>query len=355
MSPVDPNAKLHPVHPEEVTPPPANAPDTAPPRAKRRLLPWIAALVVLAGGAGVGAHVYLTRGEEGTDDAAVEADVVALAPRVAGSIAQVLVEDNAHVVAGQPLFRIDDADYQAKVRQADAELATARAQVLAAQAQVGSARATVSKSEAEAAKAELDLKRADALKQGDAIATQSYEATRTQDQTARAGVGANRAQYAAALANLELAKARVQSAQAAADLARLQASYTVIKAPADGVVSRFAARVGQIVQAGQNLGQLVPDRTYIVANLKETQTGAIRPGQRVDVTLDAYPGRTLSGTVESVSAGTGARFALLPPDNASGNFVKVVERVPVRIAWSAPPADLPLRAGLSAYVTVYTR
>jgi membrane fusion protein (multidrug efflux system) len=241
------------------------------------------------------------------------------------------------------------------VRQADAELATARAQALAAEAQVQAARATVSRSEAEAAKAQLDLQRAEALKQGDAIATQNYEATRTQSETARAGAGANHAQYAGALASLELARARIQAAQAAADLARLQASYAVVKAPADGVVSRLAARAGQIVQPGQNLGQLVPDRTYVVANFKETQTGGLRPGQKVDVTLDAYPGRTLAGTVESLSAGTGARFALLPPDNASGNFVKVVERVPVRITLVTPPADLPLRAGLSADVTVHTR
>ena len=357
MSPVDPSSRLHPVQPDgaEAAPAPANTPDAPPPRAKRRVLPWILALVVLAVGGGVGAHAYLTRGEESTDDAQVEADVVSLAPRVAGAIAEVLVADDSHVTAGQPLFRLDDADYQALVRQADAELATARAQVLAAQAGVESARATVSRSEAESAKAQLDLQRAEALRQGDAIATQDLESRRTQSETARAGAGANHAQYAAALANLELARAKAQSAQAATDRARLQASYTIVKAPADGLVARLGARVGQIVQPGQNLGQLVPDRTYLVANFKETQTGAIRPGQRVDVVLDAYPGRTLTGTVESLSAGTGARFALLPPDNASGNFVKVVERLPVRIAWTSPPGDLPLRAGLSADVTVHTR
>ena len=139
------------------------------------------------------------------------------------------------------------------------------------------------------------------------------------------------------------------------DLARLQLSWTEVRAPADGTVARLGARAGQIVQPGQVLGQLVPSRSYVVANFKETQTGAIRPGQKVDVELDAYDGRKLEGRVESISGGTGARFALLPPDNASGNFVKVVERVPVRIAWDAPPADVPLRAGLSATVTVHTR
>jgi len=241
------------------------------------------------------------------------------------------------------------------VRQAQAELGTAQAQVLASQAQADAARAQLSRSDAEAERAQLDLARAEELKRGDAIAAQAFDASRLQSQTAKAGVGATRAQYAAALAATELARARVRSAQAALDLAGLQLSYAVVRAPGTGTVSRLGARVGQMVQPGQNVGQLVPDASYVVGNFKETQTGAIRPGEAVDVTIDAYPGRTLRGRVESLSGGTGARFALLPPDNASGNFVKVVERVPVRIGWVSPPADLPLRAGLSAYVTVHTR
>jgi membrane fusion protein (multidrug efflux system) len=351
--PLDSSAKIHEVGPEE-PPVPADEPVPPRPRGKRRILVVVAAVAALAV-AGVGAHAYMTRGEESTDDAQVEADVVALAPRVGGTVAEVLVPDNAHVTAGQPLFRIDDADYQARVRQSEAELATAQAQVVAAQAQGNAARAQLSRSDAEAERAQLDLDRAEELRKGDAIAAQAFDATRMQSQTARAGVGANRAQYAAALAATELARARVQSAQAALDLARLQLSYTLIRAPANGTISRLGARVGQMVQPGQNVGQLVPDATYVVGNFKETQTGAIRPGEQVDVAIDAYPGRTLHGRVESISSGTGARFALLPPDNASGNFVKVVERVPVRIAWVSPPADLPLRAGLSAFVTVHTR
>lgn len=335
---------------------PANEPGAAavPRRGKRRALLGAAFLALLAAGA-FGVHAYLTRGEVSTDDAQVEADVVAIAPRVSGTIAEVLVGDNAPVKQGQPILRLDDADYQVRVRQAEAEVETARAQTAAADAQVGAARASVTRSEAETEKAALDLRRAEELKAGDAIAADRYDATRIGSQTARAGANANRAQYAAALANAELARARAKAAEAALDAARLQLSYTLVKAPADGVLSRYGARPGQIVQAGQNLGQLVPDRSYLVANFKETQTGAIRPGQRVDVEVDAYGGRTLEGTIESVSGGTGARFALLPPDNASGNFVKVVERVPVRIGWVHPPADLPLRAGLSAFVTVHTR
>lgn len=350
--PIDPNAKLHEVRPDEV-PAPANEPPPARPRGKRRALAVVAAVVVAAGLA-FGARAWLTRGEVSTDDAQVEADVVALAPRVGGAVAEVLVPDNAHVVAGQPVLRIDAADFEVKVREAEAQLATARAQVVAADAQVAAARAGVTKAEAEAERARLDLDRAEALRRGDAIAAQAFDATRAQSQTAQAGAGANRAQYAAALASAELARTRVQAAQATLDLARLQLSYTEVRAPATGTVSRLGARVGQMLQAGQNVGQLVPDRTYLVANFKETQVGPLREGEPVDVSIDAYPGRTLRGRIESVSGGTGARFALLPPDNASGNFVKVVERVPVRIAWVDPPADLPLRAGLSAFVTVHT-
>ncbi len=349
MTPPDP--KLHPV-PQTAAP----AEPAVPARRgrKRRVLLGVGAVAAFALAA-FGIRAFLARGDETTDDAFVEADVVALAPRVGGTISEVLVEENAVVKRGQPLLRIDDADYRARAKQAEAELETARAQAAAADAQVRAARATVSRSDAETEKARLDLRRAEELKAGDAIASERYDATRISSETAQAGAGVNRAQYAAALANSELAHARVKSAEAALELARLQLSYTVVPAAADGLVSRLSARAGQIVQPGQVLGEVVPSRTYVVANFKETQTGAIRPGQKVDVEIDAYGGRRLEGRVESLSGGTGARFALLPPDNASGNFVKVVERIPVRIAWVQPPQDLPLRAGLSATVTVHTR
>jgi membrane fusion protein, multidrug efflux system len=350
MTPADP--KLHPVPAEAPSEAPAGS---APPRGRKRRILAAAGAVAALLAAVFGVRVFLSRGDEETDDAFVEADVVTVAPRVGGTIAEVLVAEDAPVKAGDAILRVDDADYLVRVRQAEADLETARAQVAAADAQVRAARASLSRSEAEAEKAQLDLRRADELKAGEAIAAERYDATRISSDQARAGAGANRAQYGAALANVELAAARVKSAQAALDLAKLQLSYTVVRAPRAGSVSRLSARAGQIVQAGQIVGQLVPRETYVVANFKETQTGAIRPGQPVDVRIDAYPGRSLQGRVESLSGGTGARFSLLPPDNASGNFVKVVERVPVRIAWVSAPADLPLRAGLSADVTIHTR
>jgi membrane fusion protein (multidrug efflux system) len=144
----------------------------------------------------------------------------------------------------------------------------------------------------------------------------------------------------------------VQSAEAALALVKLQLDYTRVLAPADGVASKLMVHDGQLVAVGQPLVELVPTATYVLANFKETQIGRMRPGQRAEIQLDAFPGRKLEGRVESLAGGTGASFSLLPADNATGNFVKVVQRVPVRIAWLNPPADVALRAGLSADVTV---
>jgi membrane fusion protein (multidrug efflux system) len=161
-------------------------------------------------------------------------------------------------------------------------------------------------------------------------------------------------QIAAAEAQARLAAARVQSAQASLQLAELQLQYTQVVAPADGTISRLTARVGQLLQSGQPVAELVPDASYVIANFKETQIGQMRVGQRAEVEIDAYPGKKFPAQVQSLSGGTGARFALLPPDNATGNFVKVVQRVPVRLEWSRPPG-VAMRAGLSADVTVFVR
>ena len=160
---------------------------------------------------------------------------------------------------------------------------------------------------------------------------------------------------AAAQANADLAHARADAADASLAQARLQLSYTRIEAPADGLLSRLAVHEGQLVQAGQQVVGIVPNTTYVVANFKETQVGNMRAGQRAEISVDALPGRSFEGKVESTSPGTGARFSLLPADNASGNFVKVVQRLPVKIAWVNVPADVKLAAGLSVDVTVLTQ
>lgn len=351
VPPKSDNTRLH----EVALPVPESTPAPLPPAPpKKNRLPLVFGSLALLVAAFFGVKMFMARGNEVTDDSQIEADVVQVGARIPGQISEVFVREDAHVEAGQPLVRLDDADLQAKASQAEAELQTTRAQLEAAAAQIGVARATLTRSEAEAEKARLDFERAEELRRGGAIATQQFDTSRIADVSSKAGTGANRAQYSVAVANESLAKARVKSAEAALKLANLQLSYTVIRAPTSGTISKLSARVGELIQAGQALGELVPENTYVLANFKETQTANIRPGQRADVDIDAYPGHTLTGTVESLSGGTGAQFALLPPDNSSGNFVKVVERVPVRVAWAKVP-DVVLRAGLSATVTVHTR
>lgn len=360
-------------------------------------------------------YAFATRNEESTDDAQVDADIVAIAPRVAGVVRSVAVHDNQIVKAGDLLFELDDADYAAKVAQARAELETAQAQsraadaqvqvvdasakggfavaraavsgsaeqVQSASAQIGASQAALKRAQTEEQRVTLDYDRVNELVSRGAAPQQQLDDVRASRAAAHAGVelaqaeldaaeqGARAArsrvaeaqgrlsqnapidsQIDVARANAELARARVSSAQAALSLAELQLSYTKVRAPSDGMVSKLSARPGQLVAAGQGAAELVPTLTYVVANFKETQVGRVRPNQRVEIHLDAYPHRTFEGRVESVSGGTGARFALLPPDNASGNFVKVVQRVPVRVSWVGVPA-VPLRAGLSADVVAH--
>ena len=400
--------------PNQAVPQPSDS-APAPGRSKRPFL-ILGGLVVLFG-AITGIYLLATANQESTDDAQVEADVVPIAARVNGQIAKRLVEDNQRVKKGDLLIQIDDADFAARVKQSAAELDTARAQAAAADAQVqvveasakgglqtarasysgsslgvanataqlAAAKANLERAKAEARKGEMDLQRTKQLVAGNALprerldnAQVAYDATQAalaqaQAQVAAAGemqrlastrVGEARgrldqstpiaAQIGATKANADVAHARIKVAEATLELARLQLSYTKVTASEDGLVTKLSVQPGQMIQIGQPLAELVPDRTYIVANFKETQVGRMRPGQSARVHIDAFPGVDLEARVESLGGGTGARFSLLPPDNASGNFVKVVQRVPVRIAWNKRP-DLPLQAGLSTDVTVYLR
>ena len=391
--------------------------EAAPAPRKRRpfvILAVILALVL----AGIGIYMVATAGHEETDDAQIAADLVPIGSRVAGQVVKVNIVENQHVKRGDLLIEIDPSDYDARVQQAEAEVATAKAQAEAAQAQVeivdatskgglASARAALSGSaagvqsataqmqaakaesvhaDAELKKAEIDLERARTLRAANAVSQErldtaqiAYDAAKAAKaqaeaqvalaedtrRSAESRVGEARGrvsqsapvapQIAAARANADLANARIRSAEAALALAKLQLGYTKVVAPADGYASKLTVHAGQLVTMGQPLIQLVPNTTYVIANFKETQVGQMKVGQSAEIEVDALPGRKFEGKVESLAGGTGASFSLLPADNATGNFVKVVQRVPVRVAWVNPPGDVDLRAGLSADVTVDVR
>jgi membrane fusion protein, multidrug efflux system len=398
--------------------PPAAGPEQTTAVVKRRAKPYlILGAVVVLGLAGYFTVSWYSRGKESTDDAQVDADVVTISARVGGAVLKVLVTDNQQVHKGDPLVELDPADLAVKEKQAEAEVAAAVAQASAADAQVqivsatskgglsaaqaqlsgtstsvasagaqiDAAKAAVSRSQSEAARADIDLARAESLRKDEAIPQAQVDTARSNAQASHAAVAQAQAQLAAAedarrtaqtqiaeargrveqsapvdaqlavaKANADLAHARADAAEAELSEAKLQLSYTHIVAPADGLLSRLAVREGQLVQAGQQVVGLVPNTTYVVANFKETQVGRMRAGQRAEISVDALPGRTFEGKIDSTSPGTGARFSLLPADNASGNFVKVVQRLPVKIVWVNAPADVKLAAGLSLDVTVFT-
>jgi membrane fusion protein (multidrug efflux system) len=275
-----------------------------------------------------------------TDDAQIEGHVHPVLARVAGFITTVAVEENAKVDSGQVLATIDPRDLTSAVAAADADRANAQAALLAAQASVHEAEATEKKTAGDVARYAPLLARGD-------LSRQEYEAA---DAAQRAAA----ARLAAARGDVLAARAKVEQKDAELTQAKLTRSYTSIASPSKGSVSKKSIEVGQYVQAGQPLMTVVDDTDlWVVANYKETQLRRMQPGQPVEVKVDAYPGHAFHARVQSISPATGARFALLPPDNATGNFTKVVQRLPVKIVFTDPadPAH-PLRVGMSVTSTV---
>jgi membrane fusion protein (multidrug efflux system) len=359
-------------------------------------------------------HRWWTHGKQSTDDAQVEADVTPISSRVAGTILATKVHDNQSVKKGDVLFEIDPANLDVEVARTEAELEAAKAQQAAADAQVAvvqssskgglssaqaalhgasasakgaadtirAAEAAVARAKADLANAQSELDRVQGLFSKEAVTRQELErATHARD-VAQAALNAATAQLdgardqrnmaqarvseaegrvaqsapvdqqvAAAQAAAQLAAARVKAAEAALAKAKLDRAHATITAPTDGVVSKLGAHVGQSVNVGQPLLMLVPNETYVVANFKESQIAHMHPGDKVEIELDAFDG-DFAGVVDTMSPATGARFSLIQPDNATGNFVKVVQRVPVKIRWADAP-KVPVRPGLSAEVTVH--
>ncbi|KAA9331400.1 HlyD family secretion protein [Hymenobacter busanensis] len=339
-------------------------------RSKRPIVLLVLALLLLVGGYFGYQRYQFGQTHEETDDAQVEGDIYPVLPRVAGPVLEVKAEDNQEVKKGDVLVTLDPGDYQQRVNAAQAALAAAQANVVAARAAVGTASAGVSQaqsaigvSDANRARLEKDLKRSQFLRKEDIIPQSELDAvqanlkaTSAQRATAADQVNVARQQVAAAQQQVAVAQAIVKQRQADLDNALLQLSYVTIKAPTNGIISKKNVQPGQVVAPGQQLmGLVASNRTWIIANFKETQLENMRVGQPVQVEVDAYPNEEFTGHIESLSPATGARFALLPPDNASGNFVKVTQRVPVRIALDKVDPEHPLRAGMSVTATVATK
>jgi membrane fusion protein, multidrug efflux system len=345
------------------------------------------------------------RGRVSTDDAQIDGHILPLSARVGGTVQEVHAQDNEYVPAGTVLVQIDPTDYKVALDRAEAELAaatssasaartsvpvantttsgqvrTAQSDVASAGARVHTAQARVREAEAKLAKAAQDLERMDKLVAKDEVSRQEHDAAAEAAATARAERDAAVAQAREADAGVNGAQARlseagtgpeqvsimrsrareaeakVQQAKAAVDRARLDLEHTTVKAPVSGVVSKKTVEVGQVIQPGQPLLAVVPlEDIWVTANFKENELRDLRPGQRADVRVDAY-GRTYQGKVDSIAAATGAKFSLLPPENATGNFVKVVQRVPVKIVFERgqDPEHL-LRPGMSVVPTVHTK
>jgi membrane fusion protein (multidrug efflux system) len=385
------------------------------PKPRRAARAYIALGVVAALAAGGWyLHRWWTKGKQSTDNAQIEADVVPVAARVGGVILAAKVQDNQHVNKGDVLFEIDPSTLDIQVKRAEHELEAAKSQLAVAESQVGiveqsssgglssaraalagagasvksaddatrAAEAAVARAKAELGVATTEKARAEKLLATGAItrsemdqtaraydvaksaldaAVAQLDATRAQRGVAQARVaeaqgrvtqsGPVDQQVAVARATAALAAARVKTAEDELARIKLDRSYASVVAPASGVISRLGAHAGQTVAPGQALLMLVPEETYVIANFKENQVGSMKPGDKVDIEIDAYSG-TYHGIVEAIAPATGSRFSLIPPDNSTGNFVKVVQRVPVKIKWEKVP-EVAMRPGLSAEVTVF--
>ncbi|MGY3534510.1 HlyD family secretion protein [Bradyrhizobium sp. USDA 4452] len=337
---------------------------------QRAALAFAAALGV-AGATAYG-HYYLTAGRylETTDDAYVKADSTIIAPKISGYIAEVLVTDNEPVKSGQLLARIDDRDLKTALNQAKADVAASEATVRNIDAQIELQEPLIQQQAAEVDATEAGLKFAqqerarydELMKSGSGTiqrAQQTDAALRSQTaqlQQGKAGLLAANKKVEALATQRAQAVAQLDRARAVQHQASLNLSYTQITAPVDGTVGARTLRVGQYVQAGTQLMAVVPlDAVYVVANFKETQLTHVRNGQPVELRIDGFHATRLRGHVDSLSPASGLEFALLPPDNATGNFTKIVQRVPVKIVLDDQSLNGSLRPGMSAEPTIDTK
>jgi membrane fusion protein (multidrug efflux system) len=342
------------------------------PKVRRLAMLGVALLVAAAAGGNFG-YRWWTVGRfiEATDDAYVSAHNTTLAAKVAGYVSSIAADDNARVRAGDVIATIDDGDFRLAVDAARDKVATQQAtvdrigrQIVAQQAQVAQAKAQLVSAQAGETRMRLELDRQQSLAQRDFASRQTLEQAQSNRDQAVAGVQSAQAAVDAADANVDVLRAQQQEAaktlqelRTALAKAERDLSFTVIRAPVDGVIGNRAVQTGDFVQTGQRLASLVPlDDVYVDANFKETQLAHLQPGQKVTITVDALPDQAIQGTVTSLAPASGAVFSLLPPDNATGNFTKIVQRLPVRVSVPLDVATLRvLRPGMSVVVSVNTK
>jgi membrane fusion protein (multidrug efflux system) len=344
------------------------AQEQEPKKKPNRVLPIILG-IILIGGIIFGIKEYIYYGKHiDTDDAQIDGDVSPVVARVGGYVDSIFFEENGHVEKGQVLVKLDDRDYKVKLEQAlsaqkgaSAGVGVGQSQIIAIAANSSSARAEVESAAAKLEKANKDYARYANLVKDGSITQQQFDQAKSDRDVAEATYRAAQDQYKAALEQvgtsrnqLKVTDVGVTQRQADVDYAKLQLTYTTITAPSGGITSKKNIQIGQLVQAGQTLFSIVNDNSlYITANFKETQLDNLKNGQKVNIEVDAYPDLKLQGEVYNFAPATGAKFSLLPPDNATGNYVKVVQRIPVKIKIKANKETLArLRPGMSVNVSV---
>lgn len=315
----------------------------------------------------VAGWTYAHSGETSTDNAYIRGDVTSLAPKVAGYVTAVEVRDNQAVHAGDVLFRIDDRDYRARLAQAEANVEAAQARLANVDAEIPLQDALIRQAEAQkrASIAEMNLATKASDRRRELIRTNAVSQAQVDESdaalskaeaavsAAAATVEAQKQRIAVLTSQREAAVAAVAQARAARDLAQIDLDNTIVHAPVDGVIGNRQVRVGRLVAPGTSLLDIVPvSDVWVVANFKETQIERIRPGQRVRIIVDSYSDQPLQGVVDSFAPGSGSAFSMLPTDNATGNFVRVVQRIPVKIRFASNPLPGRLVPGLSARVDV---
>ncbi|HTW73872.1 MAG TPA: HlyD family secretion protein [Steroidobacteraceae bacterium] len=354
----------------QATPAPENTPPRKPRRRGRFFL--ILACVVVVVLAGAWLYWLHARNYQSTDDAFIDAHLVHVSPQITGRVLRVYINDNVAVHAGEVLVQLDPADEQARyaqaqaqVQQVEAQLADAHTQVMVSEAALARARADQTGAAAQAANAAAQLRRYQGLRQAfpAAVSNQEFDQAQAtarnlaaQQQASERAVDSAIEQIAAARAQVANAQAQLATANAQLEQARLNLGYTQIHADVAGTVAHDAVAVGDYVTPGQELLDIVPRAIWVTANFKETQLALMRPGQRAYLQIDAYPDVHFTGHVDSIQRGAGQAFELLPPQNATGNFVKVVQRVPVKILIDSPSdSRYALGPGMSVDVTVQVR